>query len=504
MLRVIAKGEHRGGVAMGIVCRGQRRSPGRGAFAVVVTCAAVAATFAAPTGAQDATTFRNGEAEATAQTFSANIVQGNANIGFTYGRTIANYRDTTGTAEARALDLGVFPTLFGVEQCDGSAPILNPATFPPKTRVDSGDPAAPNSRVANAYQPGLGTHGAGPLAGEQDATATKLPSSRAVTRSQRADMFLLVVTGGRTEVTTKLENGVREAHAVSTADQLQIFGGLFTFHNVRWEATALSGARTATSGGFIFERATVLGSPRTNQQVMADFAGFKKGLEELLRPLGATIKMPELVVEGGRARVTPMEFSIKDIPWGAKVIAPFLGEVQPLKEAMTAQLLEKDCKNESALLLLDVILGVLAGSGSIVIQAGGVEVSTADTDFSALALDALPIDSLAQTPVDIPVDVLPIEEFPIEELPMEDLTISDVPLETFDTPIETTEIAASTPKAAAHEEVTTATTGLVPSRFENSNAGAAAAAVGLLGLLGAVGLSMGERLRARRTSRRIP
>lgn len=202
--------------------------------------------------------------------------------------------------------------------------------------------------------------------------------------------------------------------------------------------------------------------------------------------------------------MTPMEFSIKDIPWGAKVIAPFLGEVQPLKEAMTAQLLEKDCKNESALLLLDVILGVLAGSGSIVIQAGGVEVSTADTDFSALALDALPIDSLAQTPVDIPVDVLPIEEFPIEELPMEDLTISDVPLETFDTPIETTEIAASTPKAAAHEEVTTATTGLVPSRFENSNAGAAAAAVGLLGLLGAVGLSMGERLRARRTSRRIP
>ncbi len=489
---------------MGIISRGKGRSRGRGVLAVGLTCAAVAATFAAPSGAQDANAFRNGEAEATAQTFSASIVQGNANIGFTYGRTIANYRDTTGTAEARALDLGVFPTLFGVEQCDGSAPILNPATFPPKTRVDSGDPAAPSSRLASAYQPGLGAHGPGPLAGEQDATATKLPSSRAITRSQRADMFLLVVTGGRTEVTTKLENGIREAHAVSTADQLQVFGGLFTFHNVRWEATALSGARTATSGGFLFERATVLGTPRTNQQVMADFAGFKKGLEDLLRPLGATIKMPELVVEGGRARVTPMEFSIRDMPWGAKVIAPFLGDVQPLKEAMTAQLLEKDCKNESALLMLDVILGVLAGSGSIVVQAGGVEVSTADTDFSALALDELPVDSVIQAPMDVPVDVLPIDELPIDELPIEDLAISDVPLETIESPMETTEIAATAPRAATSEEAATATTGLVPSRFEDSNAGAAAAAVGLLGLLGAVGLSVGERLRARRTSRRIP
>ena len=489
---------------MGSIGRGKYRSRGRGLLALALTSAAVAATFAAPSGAQDATAFRNGEAEATAQTFSASIVQGNANIGFTYGRTIANYRDTTGTAEARALDLGVFPTLFGVEQCDGSAPILNPATFPPKTRVDSGDPAAPNSRVASAYQPGFGTHGPGPLAGEQDATATKLPSSRAVTRSQRADMFLLVVTGGRTEVTTKLENGIREAHAVSMADQLQIFGGLFTFHNVRWEATALSGARTATSGGFMFERATVLGSPRTNQQVMADFAGFKKGLEDLLRPLGATIKMPELVVEGGRARVTPMEFSIRDMPWGAKVIAPFLGDVQPLKEAMTAQLLEKDCKNESALLMLDVILGVLAGSGSIVVQAGGVEVSTADTDFSALALDGLPVDSVLQAPLDPPVDVLPMEEFPIEELPTEDLSITDVPLETIDTPLGATEIAATAPKSTTPKELATATTGLVPSRYEDSNAGAAAAAVGLLGLLGAVGLSVGERLRARRTSRRIP
>ncbi len=478
--------------------RGRRR-----AAVAVVAGAAVVAAIAAPSGAQDQT-FRNGEAEATAQTFSANIVQGNANIGFTYGLSIANYRDTTGTAEARALDLGVFPTLFGVEQCDGSAPILNPATFPPKTRVDSGQADSANSRLASAYQPGMGSHGPGPLAGEQDATATKLPSSNAITRSQPADMFLLAVIGGKTESTAKLENGVREAHAVSTAEQLRVFGGLFTFYNVRWEATALSGGRTAASGGFLFERATVLGSPRTNEQVLADFAGFKKGLEDLLKPLGVTIKMPELVVDGGRARVTPMEFAVKDMPWGSKVIAPFLGDVQSLKEAMTKQLLEKDCKNESAIMLMDVFLNVLAGSGSIVIQAGGVEVFTADTDFSALEMDPLPVDSMLAAPIDAPVEVMPLEEIPFEEIPMDEIPLEDIPLETVDAPIETTEVAAVTSKKAATEETATATTGLVPSRYEDTDAGTAAAVVGLLGLLGAIGLSLGERLRSRRMSRRIP
>jgi len=41
-------------------------------------------------------------------------------------------------------------------------------------------------------------------------------------------------------------------------------------------------------------------------------------------------------------------------------------------------------------------------------------------------------------------------------------------------------------------------------RFEDSTAGKAAIAVGVAGLLGAIGLSFGERLMSRRTSRRIP
>lgn len=460
----------------------------------------------APVGAATPQGFRNGEAEASAQTFSVNVTQGNANIGFTYGRALANYRDTTGTADAKALDLGVLPTLFGVEQCDGSAPILNPATFPPLTRVDSTDPAAATPRPAQAFQPGLGTRPAGPLAGEQEATATRLPSSRGTTRSERADMYVLAVDGGTTEVTTQLRGGVREAHAVSTATQLRVFGGLFTFVNPRWEATARTGATTTTEGSFTFERATVLGTPRSAEQAMRDLEGFRTGLEQLLAPLGVQLQLPSVVVDGGRVRVTPMGFVLRDMPWGGQVIAPFLGDIQPLKEVLTRQLLDEDCRNESSLLVLDVVLGILGGSGSVQIEAGGVEVATADTDFSAAPLPELPVDAEAP-PVEVADETLVVDELPFEDLSLGDLALDDFGLDSFDTvtaDLPVAEVAAPEAAVAEEDEVEVAAATLATSRFEDTDAGAAAAVVGALGLLAALGLSMGERWRARRTSRRIP
>ena len=63
-------------------------------------------------GPYDAADFLNGEAQSSASTFRFNIVQGNTNIGMSYGFSMAGYRDKTGTSEARALDLGMFPGAF--------------------------------------------------------------------------------------------------------------------------------------------------------------------------------------------------------------------------------------------------------------------------------------------------------------------------------------------------------------------------------------------------------
>lgn len=478
----------------------RRGDASRAGAGILRPCTAVlallVATFGAGATSAGAEEFRRGEAEASAQTFEVNVTQGNANIGFTYGSVIANYRDATGTADAKALDLGVLTTLFGVEQCDGSPAIINPATFPPQTRVDSTEAAASRSRRAAAHMPGMGTGPAGPLAGHQDATATPLPSSRAVTESEPADMYVLALEGGRTDVTTSLRDQVREARAVITADTLTVFGGLFSFTAPRWEALARSGAATTTEGSFTFESATVLGQPRTAEEAMTDLEGFRSGLEQLLAPFGVRLDLPEVQVEGDRVRVTPMAFVLEDMPWGNEVIAPFLGSLQPLREALAQQLLAEDCRNETSLLLLDVLLGILGGSGAVHITAGGVEVFTADTDFSSPELPPLPIDSPAP----------PIDTGGTDVLGVDDLALGDLggagELAPATTPTaEAVGATATTEAPAEDDEELAAVTASVPGAADGATG--AAVAVGIAGLVGAVGLSLAERLRARRNSRRI-
>lgn len=439
------------------------------------------ATVVMPAGAGAEDGFVNGEAEASAETFTLNIKQGNANIGFTYGMAMSGYRDETSSAEAHALELGVLPTLFAVDQCDGSTPPMNPDTLPPKTRVDSTEIGAAASRRVQVFVPGTDGGPHGPPAGFQDAVATPKPWARGTTESVETDIYLLALDGGRTQVTAQRDGRVREAHAVSTADELRVFGELFVFTQPRWEAVARSGDVTTNEGSFTFESATVMGVERTHDEAMRDFREFKKALEWLLKPFGVELKMPEVVVGEGRVQVTPMTFSLTDPPFGAKLLAPFFERIQPLREAAVRQAVEEDCRRALAITLLDVILGVAAGSGAVEVEAGGVDVFTADTDFSSDVLE-LPDLSLSAPPMDLgPV--------PLEVAPATTLAPTTVP---------TTTPPTSAPRRSSERDEVAYLPATPTSRMEDTDAGAAAVAVGLTTLVGALGLVLGDRLRAGR------
>lgn len=464
------------------------RRPLRRAALLAAAAAALVlpAAAPAPSGAQS-DDFVNGEAEASADTFTLNIIQGNANIGFTYGRSIAGYRDRTASAEGRALDLGVLPTLFAVEQCDGSTPPMNPATLPPVTRVDSTEANAGRSRRVEVFVPGTDGGPHGPRAGFQDAMASPLPASRALTESVDTDVVLLALDGGRTEVTSRLEGRVRQAHAVVTADELRVFGGLFTFTEPRWEALARSGDVEEARGSFTFESATVLGVPRSHEEALRDFGEFERGLEQLLRPFGVQLDLPTVEVEDGKVEVTPMAFRVVDPPFGKQVLAPFFGSIQPYREAAARQAVAEDCKVALSITLLDVVLGVLAGSGSVEVLAGGAQAFTADTDFSAPPLEPLPVlDALPPPPMPAPPELPPP---PPPVAPVEVAPATTTP------PDDGAEVAAATATRPVRAAVPT-------SRFEDGEAGAAAVAVGLGGLVGALALAGGDRLLGRRRARR--
>jgi len=458
--------------------------------------------FSASVGNAGSEGFHTGDAQASADTFSLSLKAANATIGFTYGRSLASYQDRTGTAEARALDLGALPVIFAAEQCDGTPGPLSHDTLPQLTRADSSEAGADASRRTQVFVPGLDGGPVGDPVGFQDAKATPLPSSWASTESVPADIGLIAIEGGRTEVTTRLEGQLREAHAVSSAAQVRVLGGLFSFNDVRWEATAQSGSRTTATGSFTFGSATVLGFPRSPADALADFQGFKAGLEQLLAPLGVVLELPQVEVRDDGVRVTPMGFRIVNPPFGTQLLTPFLGQIDPLVQQWRKDLLAQDCKNANLLTVVDIILGALGGSGAIEALAGGVDVSTHDVDYSIPPIPPLP------EPVAAPVETVP-------EVPMDDSTLGsemsafdsgtslDSSMETMDlsTPLGTAEIAAPTPKVAG-EQATLPAASL--NRFEDGSAGTAGVAVGVLALLGALALSMGDRLVGRRSKRTIP
>lgn len=474
-----------------------------------------------PVGAQDAApggkaiapydpnNFHYGEGTATARTFRFNITQGMADIGLSYGSVLATWRDKTGRANADALDLGVFPTLFGVEQCDGSPPILNPKTFPPKTIANSDEEGSDIPKPAEAFMPGFDQDPHGDRVGSQVATATKLPSSSASTASEDADMFFIAIIGGKSEATTSVKDHVREARAVVTARELKVMGGLFTFENPRWEAIARSGRTESVTGSFTFSRATVLGIPRTPEDVMMDMAEFKYQIEQLLGSLGARLEWPKVVVNDNKVEVTPMTFKLVDPPFGKELIRPFLGNIQPQREQWVRDQLAADCKNETNLMMGDIVLGILSGSGSVEIHAGGVDAFTDDTDFTPPPFDAPPpvVDqpAIAPTPG---TPGTPDSEYDIYEPPTYiPGTDGSVPTD-YDTDAPTGDTTA--PPKVAPKTITKKSAKSAPNKLlgrealAQTKAGSAAVAVGLAGLLGALGLTMGEHLRERRTRKRIP
>ncbi|MBS1838908.1 MAG: hypothetical protein JST64_14540, partial [Actinobacteria bacterium] len=322
----------------------------------------------------------------------------------TAGRSIASYQDRTGSAEGRALDLGALPLILA-EPCDGLPSFLNKATLPPVTRTDSSEPDSAASRSTQVQLPGEFDGPAGAPIGFQDATATATPSSWASTQTVPTDIVLLGVTGGRTEVSTSLQNGVREAHAVSTADQVRVLGGVFTFNQVRWEATARSGAKTTAEGSFTFASASILGTPKPVAEVMKDLQGFKETTEKFLAPLGVTFDLPSVQVRDDGVKVTPMGFRIANPPLGINVLLPFLGQNADQFDAWRKDIVAKDCRNKTMITVVDVLLSAFGGSGSIEALVGGVDVATHDVDYSVPALqDAPPPTEVATTAPEAPIE----------------------------------------------------------------------------------------------------
>jgi hypothetical protein len=454
-----------------------------------------------------------GAANATATTISLQITAGSTGLGFTLGKSKADYRDISAGAQGLALDMGLLEPILGLPQCNGEfPPLLNTETLPPKTVVDSFTEGSEDPHVLEVRMPGTGKAPAGALVGTQDARADEKPWSQALTTTVATDASLVGVFGGHTESTVEFVDGTRVAHAISAANQVRIMGGMITFFKPRWEATAKSGNEGVSNATFTFDRATVFGVPRSAAQIMADLTNFKYVIEKLLGALGVVFQIPEArPTPDGGIEITPMGFLIKDPPIGRQLIVPFL-DSDAITQIEQTQIAE-DCRKETDWTLIGVLKQALGGEGHIQLLVGGATAMTDATDYAFHPAPESPTTVVEETTT---TTAVPTTEPIVEETTYDpgypstydssydssfessELTTDTTPIEDLALPAEETTEPASKEKATELDEIA------APSKKKpHQDNSAAAVAVGVVALLGAVGLSLGDRLVGRRAKRRI-
>ena len=379
----------------------------RGCAVALATLAISAFSSTATAGAQDEVV--KGAATATADSVGVELSSSGVTLGFTVGRSTARYQDLAADAEGRALDLGTLRTLLAQPQCT-YPPVLNVDTLPPKTVADSSVAGADRSQRTEVKTPGLTGQPAGLVLGTQDATATPLPSSQALTETVDSDLGLIALDGASTHTEAKFEANVRFAHAISSARQLRVLGGVLAFTNPRWEATARSGATTDQTATFDFDSATLFGLPRTHDEAVKDLDGLKANLEQSLSALGLTFQLPtvEHTADDMGISISPMGFLIDHPPIGKDIVFPFLNS-DMVKEQQKRDI-DADCRNKIGWTTITALRGVFGGTGQIRFLVGGAGASTDQNDYS-VQVEAQPApgpDTEAPTIVaDAPPDTAP-------------------------------------------------------------------------------------------------
>jgi hypothetical protein len=180
-------------------------------------------------------------------------------------------------------------------------------------------------------------------------------------------------------------------------------GGLFDLHGLRWRAHHRTGVDPFAEGTFELGGASVGGVPLP----IDDLTAAEDAMNQVLGQLGIRIGFPRVerfVEPADFVRVTPLIIEIRDNPAGAAVLGPILDITRDQRLQLMEELSEAFCQAAGALLVGDVAVSVVGGTGFLTIGLGGVEAASSDLeignpfgDFTP-GLDAGPLELAGEPP----------------------------------------------------------------------------------------------------------
>lgn len=317
---------------------------------------------------------RNGRAKAVATIAKYAPGVGSLELGITNGTAVTQVTNQLAQATSQTTDLGLIGTSLTSEGCDGDT-YFTAEDLPQPTSVDNRDGDTEASRDES------GTDGSPLGAGRMQVEAgEEPPSSRAHTTATAFEVpGALRLGGGDAWAATRVLPG-EGREAVATVRSSMTIGDVLELSGMRWHAEHRTGVEPRAEGSFEIGHAEIGGLPFPTD----DLESVEAAVNDVLVPSGITVTFPRvrrLLEPSDLIRVTPMRIELRDSPVGKTLLGPALDLTREQRGQLFDSLVEAYCDSASALLVGDIAVSVVSGTGFLTVELGGVQAASSDLEI---------------------------------------------------------------------------------------------------------------------------
>lgn len=320
-----------------------------------------------PTSTPETGEIGNGTAKATAMVARIGPGVGNLELAMRAGLAVTQVTNNVAQSTGQTLDLGLIGTSLTAEGCSDA--LLTADQLPQSTNTDN------REGHARVIEDESGQADFPVTVGHKDVEAGDDPVySRSTTTFAGINLpGVLSIAGGQaTALTEVLPGEGRQATATVNAS---VSVGPLTLSGLEWRAFHRTGVDPHAEG--TFSLGSISGIP--SAPLPLDQLGEVEKLlndSPLMAALGLSIQFPKVerfLEPNDLVRVTPLRISLRDSPLGALVLGPIRVGTQEAQSTLFEALTEAICQAAAALLVGDIAVSVIAGTGFITLDIGGAE-----------------------------------------------------------------------------------------------------------------------------------
>jgi hypothetical protein len=198
----------------------------------------------------------------------------------------------------------------------------------------------------------------------------------AVSTTQSFSTPLVSIGNGRAETKTFFEGGVRTTIATVDIGNISLLGGLVSIGGLQWQLTQLGGARTSVTPAWSIKSISVANLPLLSGSAVSQLVPLVNQL--ILGPLGMTIDLPTVGSGAGFQFITPFRIAVVPNSTRDGLVGKLLQTLQPVRQPLFSSLLQATCQAGNAITVYDIATGSVSGAGSLALELGGVQTSSAD------------------------------------------------------------------------------------------------------------------------------